>query len=86
MSVVVDPDTLRYERYVEAGSRSWKMDAYYALKPLMPRKLQLALRRAYVPRQARRAFPRWPSRRSSSIVINSCSTRCASPARTDCRW
>ena len=60
MSVVVDPDTLRYERYVEAGGRSWKMDAYYALKPLMPRRLQLALRRAYVPRQARRAFPRWP--------------------------
>jgi hypothetical protein len=57
---VADPDALRYERYVEAGGRSRKMDAYYALKPLMPRRLQLALRRAYAPRQARREFPRWP--------------------------
>ena len=36
------------------------MDVYYALKPLMPRRLQLALRRAYAPRQAKREFPAWP--------------------------
>jgi len=57
---VADPDDLRFERYATAGKRSRKMEAYYALKPLMPRRLQLALRRAYAPRQARRAFPRWP--------------------------
>lgn len=57
---MTDPQSLLYERYVEAGGRSRKMEAYYALKPLMPRRLQLALRRAYAPRQARRTFPRWP--------------------------
>ncbi len=57
---MTDPDDLRHERYVEAGGRSAKLELYYRLKPLMPRRLQLALRRAYAPRQARRAFPAWP--------------------------
>jgi hypothetical protein len=57
---MTDPEHLLYERYVESGGRSRKMDVYYALKPLMPRRVQLALRRAYAPRQARREFPRWP--------------------------
>jgi hypothetical protein len=57
---VRDPESLLYERYVGSGTRSRKMELYYALKPLMPRGLQLALRRAYAPRQAKRAFPAWP--------------------------
>lgn len=57
---MIDPDHYRYERYVEASGRSRKLDAYYAVKPLLPRRLQLALRRAYAPRQARRSFPAWP--------------------------
>lgn len=57
---MTEPQDLLYERYVEAEGRSRKLDIYYALKPLMPRRLQLALRRAYAPRQARRAFPAWP--------------------------
>ena len=61
---MIDPEDLLFERYVEAGPRSRKLDAYYALKPLMPRRLQLALRRAYAPRQARRAFPAWPFERA----------------------
>lgn len=40
--------------------RSPLMAAYYRLKPLMPRALQLALRRGYARRQARTEFPRWP--------------------------
>lgn len=49
------------ERYREPGERrSAAMRAYYRLKPLMPRRLQLALRRAYSRRQARTSFPRWP--------------------------
>jgi peptidoglycan/xylan/chitin deacetylase (PgdA/CDA1 family) len=36
------------------------MAAYYACKPLMPRSLQLALRRVYARRQAQVEFPRWP--------------------------
>lgn len=57
---VSDPDHLRYERYHGTTNRSRKLEAYYALKPFMPRRLQLALRRAYAPRQARAAFPSWP--------------------------
>jgi hypothetical protein len=57
---VTDPQSLLYERYLGPTSRSRKMELYYALKPLMPRRLQLALRRAYAPRQARRPFPAWP--------------------------
>jgi peptidoglycan/xylan/chitin deacetylase (PgdA/CDA1 family) len=33
---------------------------YYRAKPLVPRRLQLALRRLYAPRQRRRTFPAWP--------------------------
>lgn len=57
---VDDPEFLLHERYIGPVGRSRKMDAYYALKPLMPRRLQLALRRAYAPRQAKREFPAWP--------------------------
>jgi len=49
------------ERYRDGdGSRSLPMRAYYALKPLLPRRLQIALRRRYAKRQARTAFPAWP--------------------------
>lgn len=57
---VTDPDDLLYERYRGASNRSRKLEAYYALKPFVPRRLQLALRRAYAPRQARATFPAWP--------------------------
>lgn len=57
---VSDPDHLLYERYRGPSNRSRKLEAYYALKPVMPRRLQLALRRTYAPRQARVAFPAWP--------------------------
>jgi GT2 family glycosyltransferase/peptidoglycan/xylan/chitin deacetylase (PgdA/CDA1 family) len=57
----LDDRALREERYRERGEkRSGLMAAYYALKPLMPRPLQLALRRRYAKRQARVEFPRWP--------------------------
>lgn len=56
----MDPEALLYERYLGPTTRSRKLELYYALKPLMPRRLQLTLRRAYAPRQARRTFPAWP--------------------------
>jgi glycosyltransferase involved in cell wall biosynthesis/peptidoglycan/xylan/chitin deacetylase (PgdA/CDA1 family) len=49
-----------HERYQRRRRRSAAMRAYYALKPLLPRALQLALRRRYAPLQARREFPAWP--------------------------
>ena len=57
---LTDPNWLLHERYIGPTARSRKLDLYYALKPLMPRRLQLALRRAYAPTQAKREFPAWP--------------------------
>ena len=37
-----------------------KLRAYYMLRPLLPRRLQLAMRRAFSRFQGRRQFPRWP--------------------------
>ncbi len=57
------PDSDRYfleERYRGEGRRSRALASYYAVKSLLPRRLQIAMRRAYAKRQARAEFPRWP--------------------------
>lgn len=55
------------EAYATAGSshlhdgiRRLSMTSYYRLRPLMPRRLQIGMRRTFARIQARRAFPRWP--------------------------
>ncbi len=49
------------ERYRgEDSGRSPALGAYYAVKSLLPRRLQIAMRRLYARRQARTEFPRWP--------------------------
>jgi peptidoglycan/xylan/chitin deacetylase (PgdA/CDA1 family) len=55
------------ERYLEiaAGTRGRAlrhaaMRAYYGARPLIPRRLQIAVRRRYARVQARSRFPRWP--------------------------
>lgn len=49
------------ERYRGPSSgRSLPMSAYYSVKPLLPRRLQIAMRRLYAKRQMRTEFPRWP--------------------------
>jgi peptidoglycan/xylan/chitin deacetylase (PgdA/CDA1 family) len=60
-SEAFDPTYFLHERYArrDAG-QSRLLAAYYSLKPLVPRPLQLAIRRLYARRQARRAFPAWP--------------------------
>jgi peptidoglycan/xylan/chitin deacetylase (PgdA/CDA1 family) len=40
--------------------RSRLLNPYYAIKPMLPRATQLALRRLYARRQAERRFPAWP--------------------------
>lgn len=55
-----DPGYYQYERYLGASERRSTLTAYYALKPLIPRRLQLRMRRAYASRQAAREFPHWP--------------------------
>lgn len=62
-TVALDRDDRYYleERYRgETAKRSPAMVAYYAAKPLLPRRLQIAMRRLYARRQARIEFPRWP--------------------------
>ena len=55
------PDTYYlHEEYLGAGRRSPLLRSYYAVKPLLPRRAQVAARRAYSRRQVRRAFPAWP--------------------------
>jgi hypothetical protein len=56
----IDPDAYRTERYEERSGRGFALRSYYAVKPLLPRAAQLALRRVYARRQARREFPAWP--------------------------
>jgi peptidoglycan/xylan/chitin deacetylase (PgdA/CDA1 family) len=53
-------DHLLYERYLGDHRASPLMKPYYAIKPMLPRGAQLALRRRYARRQAQRTFPRWP--------------------------
>ena len=54
-----DPEHYLRERYATQGIERFA-GAYYALKPLLPRSVQIALRRRYARRQADRGFPRWP--------------------------
>lgn len=56
-----DPDDYLLERYAarEEGQSSL-LRAYYTVKPLVPRTLQLAIRRRYAKKQAARTFPAWP--------------------------
>jgi hypothetical protein len=55
-----DPSYFLYERYADQGRQSRLLSAYYTAKPLIPRRLQLAVRRVYARRQKARAFPAWP--------------------------
>lgn len=55
-----DPREYLYEAYVERRRLSAALSLYYGLRPLVPRRVQLALRRACVPIQRSRRFPAWP--------------------------
>jgi peptidoglycan/xylan/chitin deacetylase (PgdA/CDA1 family) len=56
----LDPDDFLLERYVDHAAQRRLLKPYYALKPLLPRRAQLAVRRLYARRQSQREFPRWP--------------------------
>jgi hypothetical protein len=65
-----DPDELitsvLTERYLEGASpatarfRGAALSAYYATRPLLPRRTQIALRRRFMKIQERQRFPQWP--------------------------
>jgi peptidoglycan/xylan/chitin deacetylase (PgdA/CDA1 family) len=57
---VSDAEHFLFERYHRHEGASPAVGAYYRVRPLLPRRLQIALRRAYSLRQRRRAFPAWP--------------------------
>jgi peptidoglycan/xylan/chitin deacetylase (PgdA/CDA1 family) len=66
-----DPDEVianyRAERYRDVGATTGATPAgglrwlYYRARPLLPRSLQISMRRAYTRVQARTPFPRWPA-------------------------
>jgi hypothetical protein len=51
---------LLYERYLPQRGRPRTLATYYAVKPLVPRRVQLGLRRLLARRNARSEHPRWP--------------------------
>ncbi len=56
-----DPDHFLLERYAQREEgQSAVMRAYYTLKPLLPRRLQIAMRRRHAARRAHQEFPSWP--------------------------
>lgn len=60
-----DLDAALLDAWSEAYSehrarRSLVLRVYYLARPLLPRRLQIALRRAFVRVQERASFPRWP--------------------------
>ena len=57
---------LRSERYLalrrtRTTSLSFARHVYYRLRPLLPRRLQIAFRRGFVRVQEGTSFPRWPT-------------------------
>ncbi len=56
-----DPGHFLCERYAQREQgQSALMRGYYAVKPLLPRRLQIAMRRRHASRRAQREFPAWP--------------------------
>lgn len=53
-------DFYLHERYLKPQRSRAVLASYYWLKPVIPRPVQLRLRRAFVHAQARRRFPAWP--------------------------
>lgn len=52
---------LLHERYRRSRGRRGAIRAFYAVKPVVPRRAQLGLRRLAARRQRRARFPRWPA-------------------------
>jgi peptidoglycan/xylan/chitin deacetylase (PgdA/CDA1 family) len=57
---MTDPSYYLFERYKEGRDRGAALAAYYRLRPLIPRRVQIGIRRAYARHQGKRPFPAWP--------------------------
>ena len=53
-------DYYLHERYKKSGRKRLALWMYYAIRPFVPRNLQLAVRRIYAKQQAKVEFPAWP--------------------------
>lgn len=62
-------DKYLFERYANDTS-GWKRRAYYAVKPLIPRPIQIMLRRKYTGVQSASAFPSWPIEPILTTVVD----------------
>ena len=66
-------ELLVFERWREertsGGLSPSKLDLFYRLKPLIPRALQLALRRSLIGRQGEPVFPCWPFESAGSDLV-----------------
>jgi hypothetical protein len=49
-----------YERYDQLGKKKRLLSSYYRFRPLIPRKIQIGIRRWYARIQAKATFPSWP--------------------------
>jgi peptidoglycan/xylan/chitin deacetylase (PgdA/CDA1 family) len=83
-------EDLQREEYTGGGRRSLAMGAYYRIRPLLPRRVQLSLRRLYSRRQARRVFPRWPAETSlhdlAEMVLGMLAAATHQPVPTLAAW
>jgi hypothetical protein len=95
-----DPDEIllfyRSERYRELGGQSGQVltaaarRLYYALRPLLPRPVQISLRRRFVSVQERTSFPRWPVETAlhdfSALVLGIVAEAAGEPVPTIAPW
>jgi hypothetical protein len=56
-----------HEKYKDQSDRNKSLALYYLLRPIIPRPLQIGLRRVYAKVQGRRHFPSWPI---ESVLVN----------------
>ncbi len=67
-------------------SRTAMVRGYYAVRPLLPRKTQLAMRRTFARRQILPTFPRWPVEHSLHDLYQWLFAQAATVARRPVPW
>jgi peptidoglycan/xylan/chitin deacetylase (PgdA/CDA1 family) len=89
-----DPDeallNLRSEAYVREGMRAAARRAYYRVRPLLPRAVQLAARRSFTRVQSRATFPAWPVETAADdlmrLVVGLAEEAAGAPLPTASTW
>lgn len=82
-------DTLVMERWVAAEASAlpqWTLSAFYRLRGAIPRRVQLALRRALIKRQGVPDFPKWPYDESVRDLLAALAAIVAAGKEIRFRW